>query len=532
MNVEEARARLELLGGPAVPYNHPARQALWRAMHEAGQPFGEASADDHFYGAWKGGSKASGGGPMTQTERAEARAPRGAKQALAAHERVAPLRASMYMHSDERTFDRVADSVISGHAFSQRRGGITVQRGYRPKPDSIVEMPSGYLPAGERLFVFTGANGRPEGIIGIDTRAKSVDAVMVRPDARGRGVATRMYDHLQDSGTANLYDYMGNSSYTRDGRAFAQKWLEHRVRVEAQRAGIQEADRRPEKSRLEQAKAALERVKRAKISPDGQRSPEEGPRTIEKRMAEAEDALVQALGEASSDDHFYGAWKGGKASEGGHPAGGGGLRSPEPLVLSTKGWEQGAKSPEQVAATIARGEKGFLADGGKTSRIDTQEDHERAIEDFRDTRSAVTSRMNTDQAKEWRDSDGPTFTQHAILNAPFYSSGFDPGVQVHVARNGQGGVAGAMLVGDAGIKGHVMTIDLLGTTGITPGAGSTLTSIAIREAAANGQGMRLNAISTAVPFWTKMGFVQSGLHPSLHPMIMSPERVQEIAAGL
>ena len=232
----------------------------------------EAAPDEHFYGAWKGGSKASGGGPMTQTQRTEARAPRGASQALAAHERVMPLKPSMMMHSDERTFDHLAEGVITGHQFSLP---LAQRRGYTPKPNSIVEMPRGYLPPNERLFVFAGAGGKPEGIVGLDTRSMSIDAVMVRPSARGKGVGTRMYDHLQDSGMVNLYPFMGNSTYTHDGRAFTQKWLEHRIDVEARRAGIKEASVGP-KTLLQQAREALERVKRAKVSPTGLRSPEEG----------------------------------------------------------------------------------------------------------------------------------------------------------------------------------------------------------------------------------------------------------------
>jgi predicted ABC-type ATPase len=61
-----------------------------------------------------------------------------------------------------------------------------------------------------------------------------IDSVSVLKAKRGLGLATQMYDFIQDSGEINLYDAIGRlNDLTEAGKAFAEAWLQHRSVKEA-----------------------------------------------------------------------------------------------------------------------------------------------------------------------------------------------------------------------------------------------------------------------------------------------------------
>lgn len=75
-------------------------------------------------------------------------------------------------------------------------------------------------------------------------------------------------------------------------------------------------------SALAAARAALERVKAAKVTPNGEPSPEEpaaGRRAPSVPVREPDVRRSPSVGvREAGDDHFYGAWQGGAKAEGGH----------------------------------------------------------------------------------------------------------------------------------------------------------------------------------------------------------------------
>lgn len=212
----------------------------WSAAHgierkqlgEARADLSEAEDEEHFYGAWKGGSKASGGHPMTKAEQKAAReypkphpGPKpdieGAERAL---ERVRPQGSPAEWVETEKDFAVEVNAMQRQSAFpvKGKANSVQVRRMFVP---------------GEEGFnaLFYGDDGRPSGYV--MARGGHIIGVAVRPGQKGKGVATRMYDTLQDGGKVDLYDFVGKSrDFTPEGKAFATRWLEHRVEVERQRA--------------------------------------------------------------------------------------------------------------------------------------------------------------------------------------------------------------------------------------------------------------------------------------------------------
>lgn len=214
------------------------------------------SDDDHFYGPWVGGSKAQGGHPA-------GKAPEKPKVDPAAAQRIATATASR---------DRAATQLGYLPWMADRKDWQTDIKAARDHGAPLTSTPnSGWIgeprpgdPFGRRRVLYYGADGKPAGSIVINHRDNAITHVMVHPERRGEGIGKAMYDWAQDHGGQDMYALVGASrAFTKAGKAFAVSWLEHRIKVETERAGVREA--------------------------------------------------------AKDDDHPYGAWSGGKASAGGHP---------------------------------------------------------------------------------------------------------------------------------------------------------------------------------------------------------------------
>jgi len=288
-----------LLYGPNAIYKQPkstkpkrTREALSESLIDVLE-----KGTDHFYGAWKGGKAAAGGGPPPDTTKRD--------EAAVALRRV------------QRAKGDGGGAHASAAGWNERVNKQMTLAGVRHtgKPGTGVIFPEKGPYPGERV-VFFGDNGKPAATVRVSNKGKYIDLVEVSPGQRGKGVGSAMYDWMQDNSHIDLYNAVGRSrDFTVAGKAFAQNWLEHRVSLEAARAGIKEAESSSAADAYERAKAALDHVKKAPISPNGMRSPEERGED-EKPLAEA---LIDVL-EKAGTDHFYGAWKGGRASSGGGPA--------------------------------------------------------------------------------------------------------------------------------------------------------------------------------------------------------------------
>lgn len=73
--------------------------------------------------------------------------------------------------------------------------------------------------------------GKPAGFVQMS--GNKIDIVAIRPSMRGQGHGTKMYDQIQDKTDINLYRAVGSArDFTVAGRAFAEKWLVHRMAIE------------------------------------------------------------------------------------------------------------------------------------------------------------------------------------------------------------------------------------------------------------------------------------------------------------
>lgn len=191
----------------------------------------EKGSDDHFYGAWTGGSKAEGGGPAT-ARRLE-RTPSEVETAL---ERVKGQGiGSGWQPPDDRTFDGFMDyvhqpwsgnvKVYGDHLGEVMRADYTPEEGGGWK--SVAMFKDGGRVVGYLVVTKQGPGGQPE-----------VEAVAVRRGMTGKHIGTRMYDWVQDhagpKAGIDLYDCIGRSGeFTERGKAFAESWLNHRIALES-----------------------------------------------------------------------------------------------------------------------------------------------------------------------------------------------------------------------------------------------------------------------------------------------------------
>jgi len=100
----------------------------------------------------------------------------------------------------------------------------------------------------------------------------SIESVALKHEYRGTGASYDMYDHIQDYAPFNLYQAIGEShSFTPAGKAFAIRWLSHRLALEEDRAsglvGLTE-------SIVWTAQLALEAVRNAPVVANGVGSPD------------------------------------------------------------------------------------------------------------------------------------------------------------------------------------------------------------------------------------------------------------------
>ena len=296
----------------------------------------EADDDEHFYGAWKGGKSSEGGRPMTAAERPrQRRGPRAsyAKPAtkpglVDALETVGGQRGTTPWTPTEASIQREDSTGL--HAGVARQGaGPRAGHGRRSCPSATAAPPSSTVARTE---------GRP-GTSSFGQRtpraAPRSTASRSKPATAGRGSAGPCTTGCRTTPPSTSTTSFGRSrSFTPAGKAFAAAWLEHRVEVEAERAGIREA---------------------------------------------------------SSDDHFYGAWKGGPKAAGGGPAGTDGPRvaegdtvddvlrlrwasSPTPTSGRRSGTCPGAAAWKLVAGKDGRPRRSWSRTcSGQASRIDEVE---------------------------------------------------------------------------------------------------------------------------------------------------------------
>jgi hypothetical protein len=126
----------------------------------------------------------------------------------------------------------------------------------------------------------------------------------------------------------------------------------------------------------------------------------------------------------------------------------------------------------------------------------------------------------------WADAPGP----HAT-NSVFNTVGST--VEYHIVRDADGTLAAAMhLVGKSMNYPDAIQISLIGSNGITPGAGSALVREAIREAASQGVGIRLTPLTNAKPFWTRMGLGPDNWGDTGYGWGATPEQIREMAKAL
>ena len=238
-----------------------------------GEVLTEASSDDHFYGAWTGGKASAGGHPMTDAERLASRAAKRLPSAYAADDRIArggeyAMRKTPWdpTHGE---FHMAAAHILDTHPELPRFDGPQ----WKGPPNTLLQRKTDSYETWTE-FAYTDDKGRVAGVMSLNVGIfRAIGGVTVRPDLRGKGIASKMYDAVQDTTSINLYQLLGNSgAFTPAGKAFATSWLERRIALEEKRAGLREAKGR-ERTPLEWARWALKRVTAAKESPDGVGSP-------------------------------------------------------------------------------------------------------------------------------------------------------------------------------------------------------------------------------------------------------------------
>ena len=182
----------------------------------------EAATEDHFYGAWKGGSKASGGGPVP------ANPVKGA------------LRNVRGQQSNTR-WDPGSGVARNGHMHMMESLGLTP--GTKPNTADIVHIPAGSPTAKkygydwDRTHVYyRGPDGDVAGMVQVQHPPGGkpyIASVTVDPYYRGKGIGMAMYDYAQDHGVDLIGSVGQGRSFTKAGKAFATRWLEHRLAMEA-----------------------------------------------------------------------------------------------------------------------------------------------------------------------------------------------------------------------------------------------------------------------------------------------------------
>jgi GNAT superfamily N-acetyltransferase len=266
--------------------------------------FAEAAADDHFYGAWKGGSSAHGGHPVGKPSSGKG----GAKEMQGALDRTTHSHGkpefSSYGKEDPNTFVDRAMHYHGLETWVQKAGPHIVE----VRDENTSEVVHGFY--------------RNHRIAGYTVTARyGVNGVMVHPSLRGQGIGRQMYDRIQEHTSTNLYALIGQTnSFTPDGKQFALAWLRHRAQVEG--VTLREAADSNVQDLLQKAY-------------DHVKSIEPTSRGFDVNFAEG------------ADDHFYGAWKGGSAAHGGHPVGGGGTETPRPS------WVRSDEEAKTVATALS-----------------------------------------------------------------------------------------------------------------------------------------------------------------------------------
>lgn len=187
-------------------------------------------ADDHFYGAWKGGKASAGGHPAG----------------------TAPAQKSSGERAVAIARDRANEAGDLQGAWEPGDADIRASMSfYQERGEEVASTDRGkvYQVGNHHMFVMNGPDGEPAGFVSVvrdyhwDDQAmtmvlrdESISGVAIRPAHRGKGLATAMYDHLQDEGVFNMYEVIGASDeFTPAGRAFALSWLRHRVTIERER---------------------------------------------------------------------------------------------------------------------------------------------------------------------------------------------------------------------------------------------------------------------------------------------------------
>lgn len=205
-----------------------------RAAIEDEKRLREAGEDDHPYGPWTGGSKASGGRPGK---------PGGGEALKRVKGSRAPYSWDDGLHQAEK--EAKLEEYLKTEVFAGKWDG----------PPNSIEIVSSTQKSQERIdknigwssekqILYRGDEGKPVGYARLSTLTpppgigaeefKSIDLVTIFPAHRGKGYGIKMYDHIQDRTTINLYDHIGTqNAFTTQGKAFATKWLEHRIALES-----------------------------------------------------------------------------------------------------------------------------------------------------------------------------------------------------------------------------------------------------------------------------------------------------------
>lgn len=265
-------------------------------------------------------------------------------------------------------------------------------------------------------------------------------------------------------------------------------------------------------------------------------------RSFRDEMAAERERILDRLREATDDEgHYYGAWSGGSKAQGGGPvrAGGGGAAT-SPVKPAAKAAATAGKAPstpketpkskpkDPTASYILTKDEAFKKEGFATayaagSGTAASPGREKAKKELDATIAMLPAGK--------RQHIGPQFSRAAFAS---------PNVIVAKTKTGDG-VAGALgytiaPLGGAGLGGKSLYIDFLGTTGIADGTGSALARMAIKEAARQKLPITLDAITSARPFWAKMGMSGEAAKalegPYSYHWGMSAKDVQRIAADL
>lgn len=309
---------------PNKPRLREAEAALDSRLGDRMGAVREAASEDHFYGAWKGGAKASGGRPMTKAE--EAKPNKGEPE----RPRLEGVRRDSHTQTDDSMLAHIRMNYgIDSPEYQKARADVMAKNAKPPATKSALEGPE-WRTDDARL-----AHMRMK--YGADSKEYQAARAEV------------MAKNQQGNRTANLSGVPG-VRVDRQGNIAGRPRLPAQYGATVAQPGAEQARSDLYSSRL--SKAPLSRIIGSVIPPRLATKPtahqlqleaEARQRRLARRSAikEAFEAEVdsrlgdrsglalrevattpdpKALREADdSDSHFYGAWKGGSKASGGRP---------------------------------------------------------------------------------------------------------------------------------------------------------------------------------------------------------------------